>query len=33
MVDDAELKSIQIESTKTIEIDAFVPRAETLARC
>jgi DNA end-binding protein Ku len=28
MVDDAELKSIQIESTKTIEIDAFVPRAE-----
>jgi DNA end-binding protein Ku len=28
MVEDDELKSIQIESTKTIEIDAFVPRAE-----
>jgi DNA end-binding protein Ku len=28
MVEEAELKSIQIESTKTIEIDAFVPRAE-----
>jgi DNA end-binding protein Ku len=28
MVEDEELKSIQIESNKTIEIDSFVPRAE-----
>ncbi len=28
MVEEEELKSIQIESTKTIEIDAFVPRAD-----
>jgi DNA end-binding protein Ku len=28
MVDEQELKSIQIESAKTIEIDSFVPRAE-----
>ncbi len=28
MVEDEELKSIQIESAKTIEIDSFVPRAE-----
>lgn len=28
MVEDAELEAIQIESTHTIEIDSFVPRAE-----
>ena len=28
VIDDEELKAIEIESTRTIEIDAFVPRAE-----
>ena len=28
MVDDDELKAIEIESTRTIEINSFVPRAD-----
>ncbi len=28
MIDDADLEELQIESSKTIDIDSFVPRAQ-----